>query len=348
MAGPTIIPIFIPQQGCPCQCIYCLKAVVGGGTADAAPDPEALVADACRFFRGQGVGQADELAFYGGTFTLLPAERQVRLLEAAVREKDRGYIRRIRLSTRPDAIDRETCARLAFYQVKLVELGVQSLDARVLAASGRDYEPRCVVESQEMLRDAGIEAAFQLMLGLPRQNWRSVIETARAVQRLRPAGVRIYPLLVFKGTALAAAWRAGAYRPLPLRTAVAQASYWRSAFADAKIPVFRIGLQLAQPELRQVAAGPWHPSFAALVAAHGARAVLGGHLDGLADSQACVRLSLARGKRSAVLQQDKPALIQLLKNHPDTYFEIANNDLASDYLIKICNLTEKIEHFSAR
>lgn len=346
MAGPTIIPVFIPQQGCPGQCIYCLKEVVGGGAAAPPLAPEALVADACRFFRAQGVERADELAFYGGTFTMLPVQTQERLLEAAVRQREAGYIRAIRLSTRPDALDPERCARLAFYQVKLVELGVQSLDARVLAASRRGYTPQQVAAGQQLLQAAGIEAAFQLMLGLPKQTWRSVLETGREVRRLRPAGVRIYPLLVFRGTALEAAWRSGAYQPLALPTAVAQASYWRHSFQAAKIPVFRIGLQLAPAEAAQAVAGPWHPSFASLVAAHGARAVLGRQLDRLGGAGGRTRVSLAPGKLAASLRQDKAKWIQLLKDYPDTDFEFANNDDGADCLIKICNLTEKNEHFS--
>ena len=345
MAGPKIIPVFIPQQGCPYQCIYCLREVVGGGQAEPSLDAEALVEAACRFFQQQGVKAADELAFYGGTFTMLPAERQEQLLEAAVKQRENGFIQGIRLSTRPDAIDSDACARLAYYRVGLVELGVQSLDRAVLAASGRGYEPHCVEQSQQRLQRAGISVAFQLMLGLPEQNWRSVLQTARETCRLRPAGVRIYPLLVFKGTGLHAALVQGAYTPLTLAAAVAQASYWRRAFQAAGIPVFRMGLQLADAELQKVAAGPWHASFSALVAAHDRRAVLDRHLDGCGAVAGQWRLAMHAAADVQALQQDKANLLKLLGNYHNIDFCLTRGGCAGAVVGAMCKFTEKNKHF---
>ena len=318
MKGPKIIPVFLSQAGCPCQCIYCLREVVGAGQSVMRRSPEEEVAEACRLFPNG----ADEIAFYGGTFTLLEPMRQEAFLQAAAVLRSRGFIQRIRLSTRPDAIDNETCRRLNNYGVNLVELGVQSLDSAVLKASGRGYEPACVETSMRQLQSVGIAVVFQLMLGLPKQDWVSVLQTAAETLRLHPSGVRIYPLLVFKRTPLYSLWQKGCYQALPLPKAVAQASYWRRAFSDAGIPVYRIGLQLASQELSKVAAGPWHASFSSLVKAHDGRRLLDCHLRTPMHDR--LRQIMLAEAAALPVRQDKQRLAALLAQYPDTVFGIQN------------------------
>lgn len=84
-------------------------------------------------------GTLPELAFYGGSFTAIDLETQTALLESAAQLKKDGRISRVRLSTRPDALGAEVLARLAHYGVDTVEIGVQSLDDEVLAASQRGH-----------------------------------------------------------------------------------------------------------------------------------------------------------------------------------------------------------------
>ncbi len=330
MTGLKIIPVFLSQEGCPGQCVYCLREVVGAGQSVMRRTPKEEVEAACALFFAQGIQRADEIAFYGGTFTSLPANRQEAFLDAAVKQRQRGFIQRIRLSTRPDAIDQETCERLAFYGVDLVELGVQSFDETVLLASGRNYEPQCVERSMKLLQQAGIDVAFQLMLGLPGQTWQSVLQTATETLRLHPVGVRIYPLLVFEGTELYGQWRDGVYKPLPLATAVAQASYWRRLFLNDGIPVFRIGLQLGEAELQKVAAGPWHPSFSALAAAHNCRAVLDCHLRNLSVDGCRHELIMHQTSLAIALQQDKKRLAHLVDNYSAINIKITKNITVND------------------
>lgn len=316
MKGPRIIPVFLSQEGCPCQCVYCLREVVGAGQTLMNRSPEEEVTEACRFYPNG----ADELAFYGGTFTLLEASRQEAFLTAAAALRTHGFIRRIRLSTRPDAIDGEVCRRLKDYGVDLVELGVQSLDLKVLKASGRGYEPACVENSMRQLQANGIAVAFQLMLGLPEQSWQSVLQTAAETLRLRPVGVRIYPLLVFKGTPLYSLWQTGRYRELPLSRAIAQASYWRRTFQEAGIPVYRIGLQLAADELTKIVAGPWHASFSSLVTAHDCRRLLDGHLR-TSRNDRTRRIMLGQAAALPLLQ-DKPRLNAMLAQYSNTALRV--------------------------
>ncbi len=52
---------------------------------------------------------------------------------------DCGRVESIRLSTRPDCIDRDVCSLLQEFGVRTVELGVQSLDDKVLKNSQRGF-----------------------------------------------------------------------------------------------------------------------------------------------------------------------------------------------------------------
>ena len=83
--------------------------------------------------------------------------------------------------------------------------------------------------------------------------------------------VRIYPVLVIKGTKLEKEYNEGVYEPLPLVQAVETCKQLVRMFIDKKIEVIRVGLQnteeISSPEERQseVVAGPYHPAFRQLV-----------------------------------------------------------------------------------
>ena len=110
-----------------------------------------------------------------------------------------------------------------------------------------------------------------MMVGLPESNRIDEINTAKALIKLKPKIVRIYPVLVIKGTKLEKQYNKGIYEPLPLVQAVETCKELVRMFADKKIEVIRVGLQntdeITNPEDKQseVVAGPFHPAFRQLV-----------------------------------------------------------------------------------
>ena len=129
----VILPVFVPHMGCPHTCVFCNQFRITGTWQP--PDLATLACQAEEWAASSGT--LPELAFYGGSFTAIDLETQTALLESAAQLKKDGRISRVRLSTRPDALDAEVLARLAHYGVDTVEIGVQSLDDEVLAASQR-------------------------------------------------------------------------------------------------------------------------------------------------------------------------------------------------------------------
>lgn len=205
------------------------------------------------------------MAFYGGSFTGLGRSRQKELLDAVAPFFDAGRVREIRLSTRPDYVDAATVAFLRKQGVTVIELGVQSMDQQVLDACGRGHTPGQTIEAVRLLRQGGMQVGIQLMIGLPGETTRSFLLTVKEAGRLRPDFVRIYPVLVLRGSKLAALLEQGGYCPLSLGKAVARAARMKEYFDAHGVRVVRMGLQ-AGPELEKwIVAGPYHPAFGEMV-----------------------------------------------------------------------------------
>lgn len=208
-----------------------------------------------------------QVAFYGGSFTCLDAEEQIRMLEAVQPFLRCGEVQRIRLSTRPDCLDADVCAFLQRMGVGIVELGVQSLDDRVLRLSQRGHSSEDCRRAVGHLKRAGIEAGVQLMPGLPGDSSLSFLRGVREIIDLAPAFVRLYPVLVVGQSGLAEMYRKGEYRPLTMNRAIALTRRARELFIRAGIRVVRIGLQPSVSLEQELLAGPYHPAFGELVVA---------------------------------------------------------------------------------
>ena len=110
-----------------------------------------------------------------------------------------------------------------------------------------------------------------MMVGLPESTRIDEINTAKALIKLKPKMVRIYPVLVIKGTKLEQEYKQGKYKPLSVVQAVETCKELVRMFANKKIDIIRVGLQntdeIQDPgnEKSEVVAGPFHPAFRQLV-----------------------------------------------------------------------------------
>lgn len=264
---PFIIPVFLPQEGCPHRCVFCDQKGVTGMSGAPALTPAVLRAEVDKFlpFRGPERGLV-EIAFYGGNFMGLARERAEELLEAAARYVEEGRADGIRISTRPDTISPENLDLCRKYPVATIEMGVQSMDNAVLSASNRGHTAECAARAALAVKERNIRLGIHLMVGLPGESPASPAETARAVAELKPDFVRIHPTLVIAGSPLEALWRSGAYEPLGLEEAVARTLAVCEVMEEARITVARMGLFTPQGEaVESILAGPVHPAFGHMV-----------------------------------------------------------------------------------
>ncbi len=262
---PLVIPIFIPHEGCPHCCIFCNQHSISGHGVEPFSPGEVAETICTWLDRAQPKNRGPvQVAFYGGSFTGLPVARQAELLGAVQPFLDQGRVQTLRLSTRPDYIDRERLDLLVRHRVGIIELGAQSCDDRVLQRVGRGHNGADIAVAAGLIKARGIRLGIQLMLGLPGDSFRTLRQTVQAVIRLQPDFIRLYPVLVLRGSGLESLYRQGGYRPLSLGRAVVLAAYMKKRFDDQGIQVVRMGLQPTMELEQALVAGPYHPAFGEL------------------------------------------------------------------------------------
>ena len=308
-ARAYILPAFVPHWGCPHACVFCNQRRISGAKKPATvQDVKNSIEQAAAFLPKGGKRQ---LAFYGGSFTAIPAPEQEALLGAAKEALDRGEIDSIRLSTRPDAIDDTVLERLRYYGVETVELGAQSMDDEVLRLTERGHTAGDVERASRLIKAAGFKLILQMMTGLPGASEESDLETARRIIALRPDGVRIYPTVIVRDTALFDMWQAGEYREHTVDDAVRVCAKIVPLFEAASIPIIRLGLNPTE-ELSGGAAvgGAYHPALGELVKSRilleKARTLLSGVEPG-----SRVELLVGRGKASQMAGQHRENIRRL-------------------------------------
>ena len=232
------IPIFIPHMGCPNQCVFCNQRFVSGHLDFSIEDVESEIERSL-----STLGDRErEIAFFGGSFTGIDRSLMIRLLDIAQKYIDRGDVSFIRLSTRPDYINDEILDILSRYSVKTIELGLQSMDDRVLAACKRGHSSLDAVSACRKIKERGFELIGQMMIGLPESSVETEIATAERICDMRADGARIYPTVVFYQTELAEMMRRGEYRALDNASAVERTKEALSVFVKRGVPCIRVGL----------------------------------------------------------------------------------------------------------
>ena len=264
---PFIIPVFIPHLGCPHRCVFCdQRTIAGGDYGDMSPIRIAWDIERFLSYKKTERGRT-EIAFYGGNFLGLKKDYRRTLLDMAQTFVDAGRVDGIRFSTRPDTIHAAAIDGLASYGITTIEVGVQSLDDHVLAASRRGHTAEDSHRAVETLQAWGGDIGLQIMPGLPGDTAASITETGYGVAAMGPDFVRIYPTVVIRGTPLERWYRSGRFRPLSLEDAVNVTKTLYVRFKRQAISVIRMGLHGNSDLLRpgNIVAGPYHPAFGHLV-----------------------------------------------------------------------------------
>ena len=266
-----IYPVFIPHAGCPHRCLFCAQDRSTSQADIPTANTVARCLDAMLPKHGGG-----EIAFYGGTFSLLPIPQQQLYLSAARDFIAAGRVSGIRISTRPDALDETCLARLRNENVQTIEIGCQSFADTVLEQAGRGHSAAQSSAAVQRCRDAGFKVGIQLMPGLPGGDIEEALSSLRRALELRPAFLRIYPTVVIAGTALAKLWNAGAYSPMSLEETVELCADMLLLCRQYDVPVIRFGLQQDKSLDKNLLAGPFHPAFGQLVRSRVWRRALAG------------------------------------------------------------------------
>ena len=235
------IPIFISHIGCPNACVFCNQIKINGRETDVTNEDLKNIIE--EYLKILPADSYKEVAFFGGTFTGISLGRQKEYLEVVKKYLDKGLIQGIRLSTRPDYINKEVMDQLKKYKVTTIELGVQSFDEEVLKKSARYYEIESVYKACEMIKKYGIDLGIQIMPGLPGSTFEKDFETAKKVVEINPVNVRIYPTLIIKDTELEKMYKTGSYEVLSMEEAIKRCRKICALIELNGIKIIRVGLQ---------------------------------------------------------------------------------------------------------
>ncbi|MEG2290258.1 MAG: radical SAM protein [Clostridium sp.] len=261
-----IIPVFISHQGCPHQCVFCNQDRIAKVVNEVTSIDVVKIIDEYLESINNKIATI-EVSFFGGTFTAIDVNKQKELLSVARNYKDKGLINKIRLSTRPDAINNYILDYLKEYKVDVIELGVQSLDEDVLRMAGRGHSVLDVVNASKLIKEHGITLCHQIMPGLPGDTFETDIKTVKKSIEMKPDLCRIYPALVIKDTPMEDMYKDGRYVPYTLEEAVSISREMYKLYKEEKIQVIRMGLQPTESITwgKDIVDGPFHPSFRELV-----------------------------------------------------------------------------------
>jgi radical SAM enzyme (TIGR01210 family) len=227
------IPVFIPHSGCPHCCVFCNQWRVTGLSEKVTSDSVHKTIELYLSEAAHTIAKV-EIAFFGGSFTAIPQVEQVEYLKAVKPYIEKGIIESVRISTRPDYIDRNILDVLKSYHVKTIELGVQSFSDRVLTASGRGHTSRHVADAVSLLKEYGFRVGIQLMPGLPADDYETSIQSAVKAVELLPDDVRIYPAVVLKDTGMEVLYNEKKFAPLTIEEAVDRCSIMYGMFVRKK------------------------------------------------------------------------------------------------------------------
>lgn len=270
MKKEYIIPIFVPHLGCKKCCTFCNQRTISGEKKQVtAEDVTKTIEYYLNNFKDEN--KYVEVAFFGGSFTAIEREKQEELLTAVQPYIKNKKVDSIRLSTRPDAIDKSILKMLKKYHVKTIELGVQSSNNYILARCKRGHSFEDVIKASKLIRLYGFNLGHQIMVGLPDSNEKDDLQTAKDSIKLKPKMVRIYPVLVIKGTELEEEYEKGDFVPLTVLQAVERSKEIVKLFNQKHIQIIRVGLQNTDTitdkskKESEVIAGPYHPAFGQLV-----------------------------------------------------------------------------------
>lgn len=244
-AGVTVVTVLTKPYPCPGQCIFCptdvrmpksyLHDEPGAQRAERhAFDPYEQTAARIRALEKIGhPAEKIELLILGGTWSSYRRDYQewfvkrcldamngtdaATLLEAqewnaAASRRNVGLV----VETRQDHIDADELRWMRYLGVTKVQIGIQSLDERVLALNQRGHDVQSTRDAFRLLRLAGFKIHGHWMANLLGATPESDIEDFGRLWSdlaIRPDELKLYPCMLLEQAELYDYWQRGEYRP---------------------------------------------------------------------------------------------------------------------------------------
>jgi len=148
--------------------------------------------------------------------TYAPVDKLEKLYDEALSVED---IVAISIGTRPDCINDDILNLLENYAKEYLvwmEYGLQSVHDKTLNLINRGHDFQCFKEAIEATIQRNIKICAHVILGLPNENKKNMLETAKTISKMGIDGIKIHLLYVVKGTELEKLYLNGEYRCLEM------------------------------------------------------------------------------------------------------------------------------------
>jgi len=262
MKAQYTIPFFIVHQGCPFTCIFCRQNKISG--KEHPIPPSRIPSTISRYLKtiSPKVNRI-EVGFFGGSFTGLTMHKQEAYLIKVQPFLQKGKVHGIRLSTRPDFINQDVLNLLKKYNVTCIELGIQSISNAVLKASKRGHTRKDIERASRLILKNNLILGHQIMIGLPKSTFAQELKTAKMSVAMGASQIRIYPVVVIKGTELGKMYKRRLYTPLDESEAIKRCAKLVRLFEKNHVKVIRCGLHPSTGLVtgKDILKGPFHPAF---------------------------------------------------------------------------------------
>jgi hypothetical protein len=204
-------------------CTFCNNSSFSPNGREPKPLSEQIAAGRAVIRRRTGATRY--LAYFQAyTNTYADAAMLRALYDAALAEPD---VVGLSVGTRPDCVPPAVLDLLARYRDAgrevWLELGLQSAHDATLARVNRGHGFAAYRTAAVAARRRGLHICTHLMVGLPGEGPDAALDSLERVLDVGTDGLKLHPLHVVKGTALANDWRRGEYAPLAFADYVATA-----------------------------------------------------------------------------------------------------------------------------
>jgi radical SAM superfamily enzyme YgiQ (UPF0313 family) len=198
-AGSEELVFILSGYGCPCDCAFCAQRAIHGGRI--------------RERSAEGIFREIEELFALGyrNFALVQESffnRRKRIDRFLSLIESSGLELRWTAEARCDQLDRGLLGRMKAAGLKMIQIGLESGDPELLAGIGKNLDLDHAAAVMRTCRELEIDTAVYLLVGLPGQDWRSILRSARFLMKNPPFNratghVSVSVALPYPGTRLA-------------------------------------------------------------------------------------------------------------------------------------------------
>ena len=199
MVARADLGVYVHIPFCATRCDYCAFATWTDRAHLIDEYLDACVTDVARRCADGRLTDAATVYFGGGTPSLVPADRLMRILDAVPRTHDAE----VTVECNPDSIDATKLRTYRAAGVTRVSLGVQSTQPHVLAALGRTHDRANVARAVDAIGAAGLSTFnLDVIAGTAGESDADFEATLEDVLGFDPPHVSVYGLTVEPGTPL--------------------------------------------------------------------------------------------------------------------------------------------------